>query len=49
MCLTLSLADEEKRPTEINDNTMDHQSDGSDALVCNSFSIYFQLDWKESG
>jgi hypothetical protein len=32
MCVTVSLEDEEKRPTEIDNNTMDHQSD---ALVRN--------------
>jgi hypothetical protein len=45
MCVTLSLADEEKRSTEIDNHTTDHQSD---ALVRNVyFSISFQLDWKE--
>jgi hypothetical protein len=46
MCVTLSLADEEKRPTEIDNPTVDHQSD---AMVRNRFSISFQLDWKEEG
>src|ERR1700733_9962751 len=40
MCVTLSPADEEKRSTEIDNHTMDHQSD---ALVRNFFSISSQL------
>jgi len=45
MCVTLSLTDEEKTSTRIDNRTTDHQSD---ALVRN-VSIYFmfQLDWKE--
>jgi hypothetical protein len=38
MCVTLSLADEEQRTTDIDNHTVDHQSD---ALVRNK--IYFQL------
>jgi hypothetical protein len=47
MCVTLSLADEEKRSTESDNHTTDHQSD---ALVRNFISsISFQLYWKEEG
>ncbi|KAF8493687.1 OPT oligopeptide transporter [Russula emetica] len=33
MCVTLSLADEEKRSTEIDNHTTDHQSDAMDVTV----------------
>jgi len=33
MCFTLSLADEEKRSTEIDNHTTDHQSDALDVTV----------------
>jgi hypothetical protein len=47
MCVTLSLADEEKTSTEIDNPTTDNQSD---VMVRNVFfSISFQLDWKEEG
>jgi hypothetical protein len=47
MCVTLSLADEEKRPTETDNHTTDSDRQ-SDALVRNVFySISFQLDWRE--
>ena len=37
MCVTLSLEDEEKRSTEIDNNTTDHQSD---AMVSNVLFFY---------
>jgi hypothetical protein len=48
MCFTLSLADEEKRSTEIDNHETDHQSD---AMVRNVFffSMSFQQDRKEEG
>jgi hypothetical protein len=47
MCVPFSLADEEKRSTEIDKHTTDDQSE---ALVRNVlFSISFKLDWKEGG
>jgi hypothetical protein len=45
MCVTLSLADEEKRSTEIDNHTTDHQSDALVRMFF--FSISFQLDGKE--
>ena len=44
MCITLSLEDEEKRSTEVDNHTTDHQSE---ALVRTNvyFSISFQLDF----
>ena len=45
MCITLSLTDEEKKSTETDNHTTDHQSDD---LVRNLLSISFQLNWKES-
>lgn len=42
MCFTLSLDDEERRSTEINNNTTDRQSD---AMVRNIFLLLSPSDW----
>ena len=46
MCVTFSLEDEEKRSSEIDNNTTDHQSD---LMVRNILFFYLIPKWKEEG